>query len=639
MPVVMVLLMLLPPAMVEGGGADSGTVAVMFYYGPEEYYWSSATADGSADAVAVSKIAADNMNRAFVYDDATGAVEIGGLRPGANDTWNWSLLSWDTINERWAPWAGGPHGLKPLPGWAIAWSPNTTANPTPNPLSRHPWPMDRCGAARRGETLSPAPMTNLTWWTAALNELVIASPCVAAGKVFIRSDSDLNYTNPSVSCLDEADGRLLWKTRIGAATNASEGSVPAYYDGKLFVGSNNGVMRALSAVNGSVLWEFSAGPSEFAFSSPAIWRDRIVFSGGDGCLYSLTPDGKLAWRANLTADPDGLGEPAILDDRVVVGTWKGRLHCVDFRNGSEVWNISLNGSVQGAPALAAEGYAFVPATVSRAPDNRTVSMNLYSVYLRDGTIQYNTSYPLSWSSPALSAGGLFIGTETEFVGHHPDRGTRMWGLPYDAHNAGPAVAKGYVYFNVIGDIPLVCANAAGNQVWTFAPLGWKERPNGPGNWFSPPVVADGRLFSVTGRGVVYCLGRPPEARVGATLSAPAKATEGSKVTVKASFNNTGEAPALFTAYLTVDGNRTGLKKGPFTLQPGEKMNISLEWKAVKGNHTLGLAYNGTAGKSTPAHIEVAKPAEACSSVIWTTALAAVALVVPSVVKWDGRRKR
>jgi outer membrane protein assembly factor BamB len=631
MPVVMALLTLLPPAMVEGGGADSGTVAVMFYYGPEEYYWSSATADGSADAVAVSKMAADNMNRAFVYDDATGAVEIGGLRPGANDTWKWSLLSWDTINERWAPWAGGPHGLKPLPGGALAWSPNTTANPTPNPLSRYPWPMDRCGAARRGETLSPAPMTNLSYWTSPLGMAVRSAPCVAQGRVFILADGTLR--EPDVLfCLDELTGRTVWKTELGAAEGSgTEYGAPAFHDGMVLVGTSDGKVRSLHARNGTVEWTFPAASPPFGtVSSIVVDGGRVLFTTGEGAVHCLGMDGRAVWKTNVSA-PFALhpAAPAVLGDRLVVGTQEGRLLCLELGNGSIVWNVSLSGHTVTAPALSSEGYAFVLS--SAGPAGGPGNMTLHSFFIRDAVQQWSANYPQSLSSPAVSAGGLFLGTGDEIVGHHPDRGTKFWGVGAGRVDASPAVARGFVYYAASAPAGSVgCVRVGGFVEWTLsagAPIS------------ASPVVADGRLFVATVNGTVLCLGRPPAARVNAGLSAPAKASEGDTVRVRASLNNTGEAPALFTVTLTTDGNRTDLKKGPFTLQPGEKLNVSFEWRAVKGNHTLGLFYNGTSGTFTPAHVEVAKSAEACSSVIWTTALAAVALVVPSVVKWDRRRKR
>jgi outer membrane protein assembly factor BamB len=631
MPAILCLLLVLPPAPAGGEGTSRGTAEVLFYYSPEEYYWSQATGGPWTSPVEMSKIAADAINRGFIYDNATGEVEIGGLRPGANGTWKWQVLSWDDALQRWAVWSESPGKIRIWSGGAIAWSPNTTANPTPSPLSKYPWPQDRCGAARRGETLSPAPLTNLSYWTSPLGMAVRSAPCVAQGRVFILGDGTLR--EPDVLfCLDEFTGKAIWRKELGV----SEGSgidfgAPAYSDGMVLVGTSEGKVRALDARNGTEEWTYLAAGPQFGTISPVVVAgERVLFTTGEGAVHCLGRDGRAVWKTNVSAPVAPYpAAPAVLGDKIVVGTQEGRLLCLELVNGSILWNISLVREIVTAPALSSEGYAFVLA--SAGPASSAGNMTLYSFFIRDAVQQWNATYPRSLSSPAISAGGLFLGTGTEIVGHHPDRGTKFWGVGTGHVDASPAVARGFVYYAANAPAGSIgCVRVGGFVEWTLsvgAPIS------------ASPVVADGRLFVATVNGTVLCLGRPPESRVNATLSAPAKTTDGSRITVKASLGNTGEAPALFTAYLTVDGNRTDLKKGPFTLQPGEKLNVSFEWKAVKGNHTLGLFYNGTSGTFTPARVEVAKSAEACSSVIWTTALAAVALVVPSFVKWDRRRKR
>ncbi|MBM4249804.1 MAG: hypothetical protein FJ149_10325 [Euryarchaeota archaeon] len=630
-PFILCLLLLVPPAAAGAGPAGAGEVAVLFFYGPAEYYWGNATASAGADAIDVSKAAAGNINRGFVYEDATGAVEIGGLRPGPNDTWRWSLLSWDAAGERWTPGAGNPRGLAPQAGGAIAWGPNHTRNPTPNPLSRYPWPMDRCTASRGGETLSPPPLTNLTHWRASLGIAVRTSPVVAGGRVFVLGDGGPGEPD-ALFCLDEMTGARLWSRELGVPQGPGIGyGAPAYADGRVLVGTSDGKLRALGARDGTVEWTFNAaGPGFGTVSSPAVAAGKVLFSTGEGRVVCLDPDGREVWASAVSGPAAPFpGAPAVLGDRVVAGTQEGRLVCLDLGNGSVIWNLSLSGGIVTTPALSTEGYAFVLASAgAHAP---SASMTLYSFYMVDAVQQWNATYPRSLSSPASSAGGLFLGTGTEIVGHHPDRGTRFWGVPVGEVDASPAVARGFIYFATNTPAGLIgCVRAGGYLDWTLA----AGEPV-----LASPAVADGRLFVATVNGTVLCLGRPPEPRVAANLSAPARATEGDLVKVTAALLNSGEAPALFTVYLTVDGNRTGATKGPFELGPGEAMDVSLEWRARRGKHTVGLEFNGTDGTFGPASVDVGKPAGACSSVIWTSALASSALAVPSIVRWKGRKGR
>jgi len=628
MPFILCFLLVLPPAAVQGDAASYYIASVLFYYGPEEYYWACATAGHSIDAVNFSKAAANAINRGFIYDEATGAVEIGGLRPGANDTWNWSLLYWDATGELWIPWTKNPHILRMPAGSAIAWSPNGTANPTPNPLSKYPWPMGRCTATGRGETLSPAPLTNLTFWKRELDRGVLCDPCVAGGSVFVLAFASGPLTS-TLFCLDELGGGIRWQRELGTV-GIQYHSSPAYANGSVFVVDNDLKVRSVNAHSGEVEWTFDTGePGSDGMSALTVARDRLLVSTSEGRVFCLGLDGRLAWRSDVgESGVLPVGQPAVQGDRVVVGTQEGRLLCLALGNGSVMWNLSLSGPMVTTPALSAEGYAFVQAW--NGWNDTHTNMTLYSFFLRDGVQQWNATYPTSLSSPALSAGGLFLGTGNEIVGHHPDRGTKVWGIPYGEVSTSPAVARGYVYFATDTDAGIVgCVGVSGNVMWTLA-TGIRV--------FASPVVADGRLFVVTVNGTVLCLGRPPEPRVVANLSAPAKSTEDTKVIVKVALDNTGEAPALFTIYLTVDGNRTELKKGPFELQPGERLNTSFEWTAKKGNHTLGLSFNGTSATYAPMPITVGPASNSCSSVIWSTALAGCALLVPSVVKWRRRHR-
>ena len=67
-------------------------------------------------------------------------------------------------------------------------------------------------------------------------------------------------------------------------------------DGRVIYGSSaDGIVSALDADSGKVLWQFyTDGPVRFA---PAVWRDRVFVASDDGHLYALSPeDGRLLWQ-------------------------------------------------------------------------------------------------------------------------------------------------------------------------------------------------------------------------------------------------------------------------------------------------------------------------------------------------------
>ncbi len=84
---------------------------------------------------------------------------------------------------------------------------------------------------------------------------------------------------------------LAWSRDIGGSVDSS----PAVVGGVVFVGNSLGQMRALSADDGSGLWQFQA--SGAVMSSPAVADGLVVFGSVDRFLYALRADtGELVWR-------------------------------------------------------------------------------------------------------------------------------------------------------------------------------------------------------------------------------------------------------------------------------------------------------------------------------------------------------
>jgi outer membrane protein assembly factor BamB len=620
-------------------GAD-----VLFLFTPEDYDWGLAAMNGSADAVSVSRTAASFMNKGFVYEQNSSGtyIEIGGLAPPAG-SWNWTLLKWGA-NGSWEEWQGSARELTVRPGEAIAWCPGNELPLAPDPLTKYPWPMFKSNSARTGGSLSPVPAGNLTFWTRQLEAPVLASPCAAAGKLFVVAGG--NSDQASISALNTTDGTVAWQRQLGAS--GPQLSSPAYSDGRVFVGLSTGMLRAFDARSGSPAWEYPtpAGPYGIT-SSPLIVRGDVIFAGGDGIVRRLDRNGALVWQAQLNASSGSGSSPAVWidragkgpSDRLVMATDGGGIACLNLSDGAALWSVGLGlefgtGLVAGTPAISQYADAYVP-VINRYSSGAWRSMNLYGINLKDSIIQWNASYGASGSSPAFLEDGLFLGTGTELTGHHPTRGTRFWGIPVASMDGSPAVSRGYIFFasnNTNGTVG--CARVGGLLEWT-RDLGTPFR--------SSPVMADGRLFICGMDGRVFCLGRSPETRISAVLIPPASSlSAGATAELRAVFNNTGDAPATFTAYLTVDGNRTAVKKGPMFISPGENRTVVLDWKAEKGRHELNLSLDGADAVLNGTTIDVKAAPQGCA-VVWAIlpvlGTAASLPVIPLMTQRKGGGRR
>ena len=74
-------------------------------------------------------------------------------------------------------------------------------------------------------------------------------------------------------------GKAVWTFTTRARVESS----PAIADGRVFVGSNDGMFYVLNLSSGAKLWEFNSGAPLSA--SPAIANGRIVIGSQDGRLY------------------------------------------------------------------------------------------------------------------------------------------------------------------------------------------------------------------------------------------------------------------------------------------------------------------------------------------------------------------
>ena len=81
-----------------------------------------------------------------------------------------------------------------------------------------------------------------------------------------------------------------WTAKIGGRITS-----PVIADGRVYVAAIDAhTLHALDEATGETKWTYTAGAR--IDSPPTIYRGRVVFGATDGWVYSLTTDGKLAWR-------------------------------------------------------------------------------------------------------------------------------------------------------------------------------------------------------------------------------------------------------------------------------------------------------------------------------------------------------
>jgi outer membrane protein assembly factor BamB len=155
-----------------------------------------------------------------------------------------------------------------------------------------------------------------------------------------------------------ATPQVLWKTRIGKGTDERQLRLqPAVAGGRVYAADASGVVAALAAADGRVIWERKTA---FPFSGgPDVQGDTLVLGSTDGDLVAYsTRNGSQLWRAQL--DSEVVSIPRIIRDLVLVHTVDDTLYAFAVADGAERWRYSFPAPVltlhgTSSPVPTAEG--------------------------------------------------------------------------------------------------------------------------------------------------------------------------------------------------------------------------------------------------------------------------------------------
>jgi len=118
----------------------------------------------------------------------------------------------------------------------------------------------------------------------------------------------------------------------------------------VLVGSDDGNLYALNAVDGSQNWMFPIGAP--VRTSPAVGEDGTIYVGSDdGNLYAVKSNGTLKWV--LALGPMVRSSPVVgSDGAIYVGSDNGKF-CRVKKNGNPGWSIATGGAISSSPAAGA----------------------------------------------------------------------------------------------------------------------------------------------------------------------------------------------------------------------------------------------------------------------------------------------
>jgi M6 family metalloprotease-like protein len=282
-------------------------------------------------------------------------------------------------------------------------------------------------------------------------------------------------------------------------------SSPAVAYGKVFFGSMDGKLYAVSQDTGSLVWSYDA--AEGIASSPAVADNTVFFcTVGDTSVpsrdvYALDQNtGSKTWKktigsGNLVVNE---GSPAVADGKVFLCGGDGMLYCLDEYSGNIIWTKPISGNIIGAPAVFG-GKVFAASSYMLYALDMNTGNTIWTYYPRD-PLRGNTVH----GDKVFTCSGtkvIAVYESTGSVAWSRDFGSGIWPL------SCPAVADGKVF--VLSDTSdnkervYALSESSGSILWSQN-LGYYSSP-WPIFGHSSPAVADGKVYVGSWDNSVYCL--------------------------------------------------------------------------------------------------------------------------------------
>jgi len=318
-------------------------------------------------------------------------------------------------------------------------------------------------------------------WSFSTGGWVLTAPAAAEGRVYAGSDDGNLYA------LSADTGELLWSFATGDVIR----STPTVADGKVFFGSNDNHLYALDAGTGEELWRYNTG--EWVQYSPEVGNGMVYFgapSQGDRKVHAVdAATGEVTW---VTEHPFPIGAshtPTHLGDKVYVqGSEYGQFYALNAATGETLWQAEVGGYVESAPTVAGDVVYL------------TVANRAYAFNEATGEViwEVNTEEFPARDFPALVVDGVYyLAPSSTVYALDAASGAELWSYAAASLSTAPVVAGGVFYgASELSEYIFALDAATGEELWTLPSKDFQS--------YSLSLV-DGRLYGQLTEGQLYAL--------------------------------------------------------------------------------------------------------------------------------------
>ncbi|HLJ49035.1 MAG TPA: PQQ-binding-like beta-propeller repeat protein [Bryobacteraceae bacterium] len=335
-------------------------------------------------------------------------------------------------------------------------------------------------------------------WRFATGGRIVSSPAYADGVIYFGSDDGKVYA------VNAATGMQRWMF----TTRGPVASSPAVAAGVVYIVSYDDHLYALDAASGELKWKFATAgerrfeakgihgmqpktqtipdPYDVYLSSPAVAQGTVYFGSSDGNVYAVdSREGELRWK--FTTGDVVHASPAYAGGTIYIGSWDSYFYALDANNGKLKWRFHAGEDPEIHNQV---GFQSSPAVVDGVVYTGCRDSMVYALDAATGTEKWKFSNAGSWvnSTPAVVNGKVIFATSdsSQLRILEAATGKSLIDKSTKAPVFGsPAVADGVIYLGVLNGIFEARDLNTGELLWSFR----TEASRKNRNW---ALTADGK---------------------------------------------------------------------------------------------------------------------------------------------------
>jgi outer membrane protein assembly factor BamB len=279
-------------------------------------------------------------------------------------------------------------------------------------------------------------------------------PAHQKGQLFVADARGL------VTAISAADGRILWQRDTGLPLSGG----PDVAGDRLVVGSTNGDLLALAIADGGELWRAQVG-SEI-LSVPRFAGDQVVLHTLNDSVFGFNAaTGEQLWNYDFQAPVltlRGSSTPLILNDYALVGVSGGRLAKIELASGLPEWITTVTPPRGRSELERIADLNATPVVMGQTVYVATYNGDLAALDLVSGAVLWRRALS-SYAGLTLADGTLYVTDADDIVwAAKPEDGTGLWkqeALRYRILSAPTVVGntvlvgdlEGYIHLLARGD--------------------------------------------------------------------------------------------------------------------------------------------------------------------------------------------